>query len=46
MYPGLRSFFEEQIRFRLSDGTPIEGSVFIGETEFLPVESLKEDPEA
>jgi len=46
MYPGLRSFFEEQIRFRLSDGTPIEGSVFIGETEFLPVESLKEDPDA
>ena len=28
----LRFFFEEQVEFRLKDGTPVEGSVFIGET--------------
>jgi SIR2-like protein len=43
MHEALRSFFEEQIKFRLQNGTPLEGSVFIGETEFLPVETLQED---
>jgi hypothetical protein len=38
--------FEEQIRFRLSDGTEVDGGVFIGSTEFLPVEILREDPNA
>jgi hypothetical protein len=42
----LRFFFEEQIQFRLADGTEIEGGVFIGSTEFLPVEILREDPNA
>lgn len=38
--------FEEQVGFRLKDGTPIEGSVFIGETEFLAVETLRDDSAA
>lgn len=42
----LRPFFEEQIRFRLQDGTDVDGGVFIGSTEFLPVETLREDPVA
>ena len=42
----LEVIFEEELYFRLSDGTPIEGSVFLGETELLPVELLREDPDA
>src|SRR5215467_8196427 len=41
-----RSLFEEQIRFRLSDGMEIDGGVFIGSTESLPVEILREDSNA
>lgn len=43
MHEALKFFFEEQIEFRLEDGTTIDGSVFIGDTEFLPVETLRED---
>jgi hypothetical protein len=46
MHEALRLFFEEQIGFSLQDGTSVEGSVFIGETEFLPVETLREDKDA
>jgi hypothetical protein len=46
MEPALRAFFEEQVRFRLRDGTEVEGGVFIGSTEFLPVEILRQDPDA
>lgn len=46
MHEALRSFFEEQIEFRVQNGTAIDGSVFIGETEFLPVETLREDKDA
>lgn len=48
MHEALRAFFEEQVQFRLGDAfrTPIDGSVFIGDTEFLPVETLREDPDA
>lgn len=46
MHEALRSFFEEQIEFRLQNGTPVEGSVFIGETEFLPVQTLRGDKDA
>jgi hypothetical protein len=46
MDPALRAFFEEQIRFRLVDGTEVDGGVFIGSTEFLPVKVLREDPDA
>lgn len=46
MHAALKSLFEEQIEFRLMDGTSVEGSVFIGETEFLPVEILREDQDA
>jgi hypothetical protein len=42
----LRSFFEEQIQVRLGDGTEVEGGVFIGNTEFLPVKILRDDPDA
>jgi SIR2-like domain len=44
--PALRAYFEEQVQFRLRDGTEVEGGVFIGSTEFLPVEILREDPVA
>ncbi len=46
MHDALKFFFEEQIGFSLLDGTSIDGSVFIGETEFLPVETLREDKDA
>ncbi len=46
MHEALKAFFEEQVEFRLQDGTPLEGSVFIGATEFLPVETLLEDKDA
>ena len=46
MNPALRSFFEEQVRFRLDDGTEVEGGVYVGSTEFLPVETLRGDADA
>jgi hypothetical protein len=46
MEPAFRALFEEQVQFRLRDGTEVEGGVFIGSTEFLPVEVLREDPDA
>lgn len=46
MHEALHSFFEEQLYFRLEDGTQLDGSVFIGDTEFLPVETLREDEDA
>ena len=46
MHPALKITFEEQVEFRLVNGTTIDGSVFIGGTEFLPVETLREDPDA
>ena len=46
MNGALRLFFEDQIGFRLGDGTTVDGSVFIGETEFLPVEVLRDDKDA
>ncbi len=46
MQAPLKFLFEEQIEFRLQDGTSVEGSVFIGETEFLPVEILRGDADA
>lgn len=46
MQEAIKFFFEEQIAFRLEDGTPIDGSVFIGATEFVPVETLREDEAA
>ena len=44
MEPALRAFFEEQVQFRLADGTEVEGGVFIGSTEFLPVELSAKTP--
>lgn len=46
MHQALRHFFEEQIQFHLPDGTLVDGSLFIGETEFFPVETLREDDNA
>lgn len=46
MEQALRAFFEEQIQFRLGDGTEVDGGVFIGSTEFLPLEILRDDPDA
>lgn len=46
MNKALKSFFEEQLEFRLKDGTSIDGSVFIGDAEFLPVETLRGDKDA
>lgn len=46
MHPALKIIFEEQVEFSLENGMPIDGSVFIGGTEFLPVETLREDPDA
>ena len=42
----LKALFEEQIEFRTNDGKAVDGSVFIGETEFLPVEILRDDQNA
>jgi len=39
-------FFEEQVEFHLHDGTPVEGGVLIGGTEFLPVATLRADVDA
>ncbi len=46
MHPALKTLFEEQVAFRLEDGALIRGSVFIGGTEFLPVEVLRGDADA
>jgi hypothetical protein len=46
MHLALKPMFEEQVMFRLRDGTSVEGSVFIGETEFFPVQVLRSDVEA
>lgn len=46
MHPTLNSFFEEQVEFRLANGSPVEGDVFIGGTKLLPVEVLRGDPDA
>ena len=46
MDPVFRNFFEEQVHFRLIDGTEMDGGVFIGETEFFPLEVLRQDPDA
>ncbi len=46
MHPALKVIFEEQVAFRLENGIVIGDSVFIGETEFLPVEILREDADA
>ncbi|SRR6266404_195108 len=46
METALRAFFDEQVRFRLTDGTELDGSVFIGSTEFLPLKVLKDDTQA
>lgn len=43
MHRALESLFEEQIEFKLKDGTSVDGAVYIGEIEFLPVETLRED---
>jgi hypothetical protein len=42
----LRSFFDEQVRFRLTDGTELDGGVFIGSAEFLPLKVLQDDTQA
>jgi SIR2-like domain len=46
MNPALRVFFEGQVQFRLIDGTEVEGGVYVGSTEFLPVETLSQDADA
>jgi hypothetical protein len=46
MHPALKLLFEESVAFHLTDGTPITGSIFIGATEFPPVEVLRGDPDA
>ncbi len=42
----LKELFEEQVTFLLDDGSPIDGNVYIGETELIAVEVLREDLEA
>jgi hypothetical protein len=42
----LQRFFEEQVEFRLRDGTEVDGGVFIGGTAFLPLEVLQQYPAA
>lgn len=44
--PVLRSLFEVDLQFHLADGTPLDGSVWIGETEFSPLAVLNQDPVA
>lgn len=46
MDPLLRAFFEEQVRFRLEDGSEISVRVFIGGTEILPLTALQGDDKA
>jgi hypothetical protein len=45
-FEALKFLFEEQVEFRLADGTTVDGSIFIGDTEFLPVEILRDDDDA
>jgi hypothetical protein len=42
----LQRFFEEQVQFRLRDGTEVDGGVFIGGSAFLPLEVLQQYPAA
>lgn len=46
MHEVLKALFEESIYFQDAQGEPIEGSVFIGEVEFPPVDVLRTDPVA
>jgi hypothetical protein len=46
MHRALELLFEESVYFSTRDGTPIDGGVLIGGTEFLPLDVLKEDPAA
>ena len=46
MHRALEVLFEEVLTFRLPDGTPLDGSVFIGETELVPVRVLQGDAAA
>lgn len=46
LYTALAPIFEDQVSARLSNGTVIEGNIYIGETAFTPLEILKEDAEA
>ena len=40
------SLFEGQIRFQLPSGEYLDGGVFVGSTEFLPLRVLRDDDEA
>lgn len=42
----LELYFEEYVEFRLQDQTPIAGSVYIGATEFDPIQTLRRDAAA
>jgi len=46
MPTALHAFFDEQVQFRLLDGTEVEGGILIGNTEFLPLEVLRDDADA
>lgn len=46
MSAALKLLFEEFVSFRMADGTPIDGDVYIGETAFEPVDVLRGDPTA
>ena len=46
MHRALELLFNESVYFALRDGTHIEGGVFIGGTEFLPLEVLTDDIDA
>lgn len=46
MDPALKLYFEEYVSFRTKDGKQIDGSVYIGATEFEPVDVLRGDPDA
>jgi hypothetical protein len=41
--PALVDLFEDQLQFQTKTGAPLEGSVWIGESEFLPLEVLRTD---
>lgn len=41
----LHTLFEEQLKFRQADGTEIDGSVFLGSTEFTPLEIINHESE-
>jgi hypothetical protein len=42
----LELYFEDSVAFRLADRTPVEGSVYIGDVEFDPVNLLRTDDAA